>query len=396
MRRRSILVLDRHTPRSKATLGGGQMYLLQLAAVLRQRGFEVDLCTNPEPSVEAFLGRLRDLGVTIHQVRSDPGRLDRMAAEYDAIAEELEPAIIHLHNHSHCMRTIALEMRAFRNPSYKRTLTMHLPLTSVSYAKSSGISVKDRLPFSWYSKTKRTDQRFVDLFDRIICVSRVHGEALGKLFRQRPGKIVTIPNGVDVSEFSADRTGDSNHSAVVIGGAGLLEKYKRFDLLVEAAKNLGLGQQIQVRIAGEGSEEASLKAAIENAGLLDVIRLVGHQKIMRDFLRSLDVFVMPSDNEGCPYALLEAMAVGLPAVVTNAGDMPVIVRDGIDGFVVERNDSRALTECIRRLASEPKLRESMGRNARQRACDEFSVATSMERTADVFIGLIKVGTETSI
>ena len=107
----------------------------------------------------------------------------------------------------------------------------------------------------------------------------------------------------------------------------------------------------------------------------------------RPFYRSLDVFVMTSDSEGLPYSQIEAMAAGLPSVVTSAGDLPVVVRDGLDGYVVPRGEVGPFAERLEMLLSDPERRHRMGASARERACDHYSNRVSMDRTVAVVKGL---------
>jgi glycosyltransferase involved in cell wall biosynthesis len=101
-----------------------------------------------------------------------------------------------------------------------------------------------------------------------------------------------------------------------------------------------------------------------------------------------DVFVLPSWSEGFPNVVLEAMAAGLPVVATPVGAIPEAVRDGEEGFLVPVRDAAALTAALRRLIDDRELRLAMGRRARERAENVFSIDAVTAQLEDVYRSLI--------
>ena len=108
------------------------------------------------------------------------------------------------------------------------------------------------------------------------------------------------------------------------------------------------------------------------------------QKLLPDLMRSADVFVFPTLVEGMPMVVLEAMACGLPVIVTPNGPAEV-VRDGVDGFVIPCGDTQALVDRLERLYRDHDLRLQMGRNARQQA-ERWPWARYARVAADVVLG----------
>jgi glycosyltransferase involved in cell wall biosynthesis len=88
----------------------------------------------------------------------------------------------------------------------------------------------------------------------------------------------------------------------------------------------------------------------------------------------MDAYVHPSDGEAFGLALAEAMSAGLPVVAANAGALPELVRDEIDGLLFPPLDVEALTQAINRLIDNPHLRMSLGANAQQRIAKNFSAS----------------------
>ena len=112
----------------------------------------------------------------------------------------------------------------------------------------------------------------------------------------------------------------------------------------------------------------------------DDIIILGHVSDMGSVYRSADFFVFPTLEEGSPLVTYEAMACGLPVIVSPMGAGPA--RDGIDGFIIDPHDTEAWTVAIRRLAGDPELRKIMGESARKRA-EEFTWEKVGERRRDL-------------
>jgi glycosyltransferase involved in cell wall biosynthesis len=123
------------------------------------------------------------------------------------------------------------------------------------------------------------------------------------------------------------------------------------------------------------------------AGYRDLYRHTANvaQKQLPDLMRAADVFVFPTLVEGMPMVVLEAMACGLPVIVTPNGPGDV-VRDGVDGFIVPPGDSAAIVERLERLYSDADLRLEMGRNARQQA-EKWSWSRYATSAAETVLGM---------
>jgi glycosyltransferase involved in cell wall biosynthesis len=108
---------------------------------------------------------------------------------------------------------------------------------------------------------------------------------------------------------------------------------------------------------------------------------------VRTVLSEADAFLLPSISEGLSNAALEAMAMKLPLVTTNAGGMAEAVRDGTDGFVVDRRDSLAMADRLLRLAASPELRHRLGCYARERVREQFGIETQIRVFREVYESL---------
>lgn len=223
---------------------------------------------------------------------------------------------------------------------------------------------------------ERTLLRGLRVADVVLTVSRAGAEALRPLLPRTC--VEPVDNAVPVAEFAqAPLTGDPPtvvHVGTLSHRKGLGDLVSALDLL--AARG---GPPYRLEVVGGshevGEEEADeLRRAVASvAGAACLLGSLGADEV-RERLRCADVFVLPSHWEGQPIAVLEAMATGLPVLVTAVGANPDVVRDGVDGLVVPPHDPAALADALGRLLGDPDLRRRLGAAARQRAAAHHDVA----------------------
>jgi glycosyltransferase involved in cell wall biosynthesis len=138
-------------------------------------------------------------------------------------------------------------------------------------------------------------------------------------------------------------------------------------------------------IVGGGPLENELRAMSLELGLESSVVFVGHSEDVRPYLEIGNVFVLPSQWEGMPLAVLEAMAYGLPCIVTDVGGNREIIVHGEHGYVVTPGSSAELAKAITHLLSHKEERERMGRNARRRVETCFDIEDTV---ADIKAALL--------
>jgi len=203
-----------------------------------------------------------------------------------------------------------------------------------------------------------------------------------------------VRNGVSLERFS--RTGlDAGlvrarfgipAAAPVIGSVAVFRRQKRLDLWLQTAK-LVLDQQPEARflLVGDGPLRGDLEGQIRQLGLTDKICLPGLQPDVVPYLAAMDAYLMSSDFEGVPIALLEAMAMEVPPVVTTAGGMPEVVEPNVSGFLEPLGDPGALAaSLIKLIVGGRDYREGFGRRARERVAASFSTARMMRELEEVY------------
>lgn len=210
-----------------------------------------------------------------------------------------------------------------------------------------------------------------------------------------PDRIALVHSGIDAERIaSAAPTAEARaalraecgagDSDVLVGSVGALSPHKDHLTLVRGiAEARRLGAAVRLAIAGEGAERAALEREIGALGMADRVRLLGQRTDVPALLHAFDLFALASVEEGLGTSVLDAMAAGLPVIVTGAGGLPEMVRDGRNGRVVPPGDPRQLGETIAGLARDPALRAAWG--ARNRGdVRAFSARHTAERTLEEY------------
>jgi glycosyltransferase involved in cell wall biosynthesis len=158
-------------------------------------------------------------------------------------------------------------------------------------------------------------------------------------------------------------------------------------LLAAAARVRERVPEVRFVLIGQGPLEPETRRLAAELGLEGTVVFTGFRTDAHRLLAALDVFTLSSTYEGLPIALIEAMALGRPAVVTRVGGVPEVLGDGAQGLLVPPRDPAALADGLLRLLGDPGLRDRMGAPARARAAD-FDIRKAVRRMEQVYAGLL--------
>jgi glycosyltransferase involved in cell wall biosynthesis len=175
--------------------------------------------------------------------------------------------------------------------------------------------------------------------------------------------------------------------AVVVGSVGRLVDQKRYDRFVRALARLP--GEIHGLLAGDGAEREALAELAAAEGVAGRLHLLGHREDVGDVLAALDLFVVSSDREMLSFAMLEALAAGVPVVstpVSGAAEALEPLEDGEAPGEVAAFSEEALAEALRRLATDPERRARMGAAARRRAAERFHFGRMLDAWERVLAG----------
>ncbi len=201
---------------------------------------------------------------------------------------------------------------------------------------------------------------------RIICVSAFVRRRVMALTRIQAQKVVVVPNGIDIESFSKDISTEEKHSlrqelglvpgSPVIGAVARLSSEKSLETLLRAAPHIFMRYpHARIIIAGNGPEEASLKALARDLKVMPQVVFTGLRRDVAALLGIMDVFVLPSTGEAFGISILEAFASGVPVVVSDVCAIPELVRHGKEGLLFPPRDERGLADAVIRLLDDPLL-----------------------------------------
>jgi glycosyltransferase involved in cell wall biosynthesis len=205
------------------------------------------------------------------------------------------------------------------------------------------------------------------------------GEYARRHLRQPAERVHVVPNGVDPNRFRP--AGPAGSDAVTAVWVGLMTPVKRVDELVHAASGV---PGLRLRLVGSGPLRDQVAATVQQLGVSERVSLAGFADDPRRAFAAADLFVLPSAAEALPLALLQAMASGLPVLATRVAGVPEVVRDGVEGLLVDADDWPAFGQALQRLVDDHDLRSEMGRRARERVSSSFTLGRCVERLLDVY------------
>ncbi|HQN18532.1 MAG TPA: glycosyltransferase [Syntrophobacteraceae bacterium] len=255
-------------------------------------------------------------------------------------------------------------------------------------------------PLVWHirsSEKDRYDALLVPLCKKIILVA----DAVRHRFRRfgkQGRKFVTIHNGVDLDDFdqaSALSIRSEYHldeHTLLIGSFARIEPMKGQRLLIEACEKLRNYFPFKLLLYGEIYDSAYHRTCletIEKLALQEQVIFTGHQQDIAAVMKAMDLVVLNSAfGEAFSRSIIEAMAAGKPVIATDVGGAREAIDDGVSGFVVPPGNTSILSEKIRMLAADVRLREKFGIAGRERVRAFFTIETNVRKTERVYEELL--------
>ena len=207
-----------------------------------------------------------------------------------------------------------------------------------------------------------------------------------------PAKARVIPNPIGSNApSSAGEAADlrERHGIpvehCVVGMVANLREIKNPMMLVRVAEQVVRERDdVTFVFVGEGPLRAELEEAVQQRGLERQVRILGWVSPSGPAYRTLDIFVLTSLSEGSPLSVMEAMSHGLPVVATAVGGVPELVRQGENGILVESGDAQAMATAVLELAGDRELRSRLGASSRRIFDAEYSLASVVQRTQQLY------------
>jgi glycosyltransferase involved in cell wall biosynthesis len=340
---------------------------------LARAGIDVEVLGAPD---EACRQRFADAGIPIHSLKTR-SRLDPRALRFiRRLIREKSYDVIHSYN----SLSLGAVLAASRGT----------PVNIVGFRGYTG-HVGFLHPTSWLGHLHPRVRR-------IICVSKAVERYFLSLrflgWRVPPEKVVTIYKGHELCWYG-DEPADLGEFGVPPGAftvafCGRDRPRKGLHVLVEAAGLIDPDYPIHYVLVGRMDSNRSLERQIAASPALGRMHFTGFRTDAPRISGACDAFALPCirwrgvDGEGLSRAVLEAMAHGIPPIVTDTGGLPEQVEHGVSGFVVRQSDPRALADAIVELYRNPEQRRAMGRRSRQRIEQKFSCRRTVRETIALY------------
>jgi len=308
--------------------------------------------------------------------------------------------------------TRCLEVRRPWNPAWTRRLRdvvrregfdlvhAHLPSAGVGARRAAAGMGADR-PAVVYTEhntwdryrpvTRRLNARTFGRNDAVIAVSKSVAASV-VVPSGATTEVTVIPNGVDAAGIRARALARAAaraelglpEDATVVGTVGGITAKKGHAGLVRAARAVADAcPDVRFVFVGLPIDADPVRSEIARLGLEGQVELAGYRPDASRLMPAFDVYCLPSRFEGMPVSLLEAMALGLPAVATAVGGVAEVATDGVDALVVPPDEPERLAAALVGLLRDPDRRRTMGDRARTTA-EAFSLEAMVRRTEAVY------------
>jgi len=209
--------------------------------------------------------------------------------------------------------------------------------------------------------------------------------------------IFITPFGIDVDEFWPEPKPGGFVDRVVVGTVKTLSGIYGVDILVrafaQAWERLGRPTSLCLEITGEGPDREMLEALVVELGLGSQVTFHGavpHDRVPA-MINRLDIFVALSRFESFGVAILEAAACEVPVIVSDAEGLAEVTIDGVNGYIVPRENVDSAATAMMKLIEDPSLRKKFGRAGRQHVIDEYSWDKSLDRMEEAYMKTVKLG-----
>lgn len=203
-------------------------------------------------------------------------------------------------------------------------------------------------------------------------------------------KFYDVKNKIDRNELFKEL--NITTDAFVIGNVARLEAVKGHKYLIDAfvrIKEKKKDANIALLIVGEGKEREQLTQYVHKIGLDNYVVFTGYRKDIERIMGTMDIIALTSLREGLPRVLVQAAAVGLPALAFNVDGVPEIVKDGVNGFLVEPKNVAEFSERILRYIDDENLIKMHGENGKKLVKGKWSIKEMVSQIDDIYQQLIR-------
>ncbi len=376
---------------ARLNVGGPALHVAYLTAGLAERGYETTLVAGDVAKGEESMAFVAE-GAGVEVVRL-PGLSREISPVHDLIAalrvareiRRTRPQILHTHTAKAGAigRAAAVLSGQARPPVVVHTYHGHV-LNGYFGAVGTGIF--------------RAIERMLALFsDTLVAVSPQVRDDLVEIGIAPAQRFAVVRLGIDL-EPRVRASGDAAElrrrlgigaDRFVVGWFGRMTAVKRTHDLVDALVALrARGVDACLLLVGDGADREALETYAREEGVARELFSLGYQKEVGDWYALADAVVLTSVNEGTPVTIIEALAAGRPVVATDVGGVRDVVRDGVDGFLVDVGDADAMSSRLAEIAGDPELAARLGASGRARVIERYAVTRLVDDVDRLYRALL--------
>jgi glycosyltransferase involved in cell wall biosynthesis len=362
---------------ARLNVGGPALHVAYLTQGLAERGYDTVLVAGTVGRGEASMSSAAtDRGIQIETLEDlhrdiSPFRDARSILRLARLIRREQPTILHTHTAKAGAvgRLAALLAGDARPPIIVHTFHGHVlrgyfnPITAFGF--------------------RRLERLLARVTTVLVAVSPEVRDDLVRMHVAPASKFAVVRLGIELDErvASVDRQPPEARrvmgiadDAFVVGWFGRMTAVKRTEDVIRAFRKLvDMGVDARLVLVGDGPDRSTLERLAHESSVMRRTLFLGYQDNVAPYYDAIDVLLLPSGNEGTPVSAIEALAAERPAVATRVGGTPDVIRDGVDGFLVEPGDVDGLAARLADLAADPARRARMGAAGRTRVRERYAV-----------------------
>jgi glycosyltransferase involved in cell wall biosynthesis len=376
---------------ARLNVGGPALHVSYLSAGLAERGYETTLVAGDVAKGEESMAFVAE-GAGVEVVRL-PGLSREISPVRDLLAavrvareiRRTRPHILHTHTAKAGAigRAAAVLAGRARPPVVVHTYHGHV---LNGYFGLAGTSVF------------RAIERLLALAsDALVAVSPQVRDDLVSLHVAPARRFAVIRLGIDLQPRVRTTTDAAElrrrigigSERFVIGWFGRMTAVKRTEDLIDVLVALrGRDVNACLLLIGDGMDRERLEQRARDAGVARDVFFLGYQADVANWYAVADAVVLTSANEGTPVTIIEALAAGRPVVATDVGGVADVVRDGLDGFLVEVGDSEGMADRLAEIATDPAVGERLAATGQKRVLNRYAVARLVDDVDRLYRALL--------
>ena len=356
--------------------GGAEKYLYLLASNIDRELFQPVLVINKHIGLEHLKTLMEREGIDVYEVSLKLPSSLRGVVHMIGLLRELKPSIFHIN---------------LPGP-FDSQYSLVAPIARLAGVKHL-VSTEHLAMVPSFPKGKMFKSFGTCWIDRVITVSEDNRTHLMQEHGIPQRKIKVIYNGLPdpspVEPVDIRRELHLGNDTFLLVIVGALEDRKGHRTIFHVMNKLL--DRTHLLVIGVGEMEEEYRRIVSELNIDDRVHFLGYRRDVVGILKRVDLLVLTSRMEATPYVILEAMAVGLPVVVSNIYGIPELVVDGRTGCLVEEDDIDGVANAVITMLRNRDLRVSMGAEARKCYEARFRIETSVSKTVDIYRELVGTG-----